>query len=159
MRSAYCSTEVCRNWARTGNSPQHALQTVSNHQGDWVLALAFRLADNLSSFACGIYCCETRQNFPLIKRNITPISPPELSTIVRAIHTLVLQGQDIRSMFQAIAESIFEPGVNSQLLKAINITFVCLFVVVIFLLIALGLNIHLLVLLILSTGLLLSVNW
>ena len=62
-------------------------------------------------------------------------------------------------MFQAIAESIFEPGVNSQLLKAINITFVCLFVVVIFLLIALGLNIHLLVLLILSTGLLLSVNW
>lgn len=62
-------------------------------------------------------------------------------------------------MFESIIESIFEPGVNSQLLKAINVTFVCLVVVVIFLLVALGFNIHLLVLLILSTGLLLSVNW
>ena len=62
-------------------------------------------------------------------------------------------------MFQAIVESIFEPGVNSQLLKAINIIFVCLVVVVIFLLTGYGFNIHLLVLLILSTGLLLSINW
>jgi len=62
-------------------------------------------------------------------------------------------------MFQAIIESIFEPGVNSQLLKAINVIFVCLVVVVIVLLIGFGFNIHLLVLLILSTGLLLSVNW
>lgn len=62
-------------------------------------------------------------------------------------------------MFQAIIESIFEPGVNSQLLKAVNITFVCLVAVVIVLLIAFGFNIHLVVLLILSIGLLLSVNW
>ena len=62
-------------------------------------------------------------------------------------------------MFQAIIESIFEPGVNSQLLKAVNITFVCLVAVVIVLLIAFGFNIHLVVLLILCTGLLFSVNW
>ncbi|KAL9956337.1 hypothetical protein ACROYT_G037802 [Oculina patagonica] len=62
-------------------------------------------------------------------------------------------------MFQAIVESIFEPGVNSQLLKAINIIFVCLVIVVILLLTAYGFNIHLLILLILSTGLLLSINW
>lgn len=62
-------------------------------------------------------------------------------------------------MFQAIVESIFEPGVNSQLLRAINIIFLCLVLVVIFLLAAYGFNIHLLVLLILTTGLLLSINW
>ncbi|KAJ7362054.1 hypothetical protein OS493_013143 [Desmophyllum pertusum] len=62
-------------------------------------------------------------------------------------------------MFQAVIESIFEPGVNSQLLKATNITFVCLVVVIICMLIGFGFNIHLLVLLILSTGLLLSINW
>lgn len=62
-------------------------------------------------------------------------------------------------MFQVIIESIFEPGVNSQLLKAVNITFVCLVAVVIVLLIAFGFNIHLVVLLILSIGLFLSVNW
>jgi len=62
-------------------------------------------------------------------------------------------------MFQAIVESIFEPGVNSQLLKAINVIFLCLVVVVIFLLTGYGFNIHLLVLLILTTGLLLSINW
>lgn len=62
-------------------------------------------------------------------------------------------------MFQAIIQSIFEPGVNSGLLKAINIIFVCLVFVLIFQLSTFGFNIHLLVLLILSTGLLLSVNW
>lgn len=62
-------------------------------------------------------------------------------------------------MFQAIVESIFEPGVNSQLLKAVNIIFVCLVAVVIVLLITFGFNIHLVILLILSTGLFLSVNW
>ena len=62
-------------------------------------------------------------------------------------------------MFQAVIRSIFEPGVNSGLLTAINVIFVCLVIVLVFLLISFGFNIHVLMLLILSTGLLLSINW
>ena len=62
-------------------------------------------------------------------------------------------------MFQAVIQSIFEPGVNSELLTAINVIFVCLVIVLVFLLISFGFNIHVLMLLILSTGLLLSINW
>ena len=62
-------------------------------------------------------------------------------------------------MFEAIVESILQPGVNSQLLTAINIAFVCLLVVLTFLLVAFGFNIHLLMLIIISSGLLLSINW
>lgn len=62
-------------------------------------------------------------------------------------------------MFEAIVESILQPGVNSQLLIAINVAFVCLLVVLTFLLVAFGFNIHLLMLIIISSGLLLSINW
>ena len=62
-------------------------------------------------------------------------------------------------MFEAIVESILQPGVNSQLLTAINVAFVCLLVVLTFLLVTFGFNIHLLVLIIISSGLLLSINW
>ena len=62
-------------------------------------------------------------------------------------------------MFEAIVESILQPGVNSQLLTAINIAFVCLLVVLTFLLVTFGFNIHLLMLIIISSGLLLSINW
>lgn len=62
-------------------------------------------------------------------------------------------------MFQAVIQSIFEPGVNSGLLTAINVIFLCLVIVLVFLLISFGFNIHVLMLLILSTGLLLSINW
>lgn len=62
-------------------------------------------------------------------------------------------------MFEAIVESILQPGVNSQLLTAVNIAFVCLLVVLTFLLVTFGFNIHLLMLLIISSGLLLSINW
>lgn len=63
------------------------------------------------------------------------------------------------SMFEAIVESILQPGVNSQLLTAINVAFVCLLVVLTFLLVTFGFNIHLLMLIIISSGLLLSINW
>lgn len=62
-------------------------------------------------------------------------------------------------MFEAIVESILQPGVNSQLLTAINIAFVCLLVVLTFMLVTFGFNIHLLMLIIISSGLLLSINW
>lgn len=62
-------------------------------------------------------------------------------------------------MFEAIVESILQPGVNSQLLTAVNIAFVCLLVVLTFLLVTFGFNIHLVMLLIISSGLLLSINW
>lgn len=62
-------------------------------------------------------------------------------------------------MFEAIVESILQPGVNSQLLIAINVAFVCLLVVLTFLLVTFGFNIHLLMLIIISSGLLLSINW
>lgn len=62
-------------------------------------------------------------------------------------------------MFEAIVESTLQPGVNSQLLTAINIAFVCLLVVLTFLLVTFGFNIHLLMLIIISSGLLLSINW
>ncbi|CAH3162187.1 unnamed protein product [Porites lobata] len=62
-------------------------------------------------------------------------------------------------MFEAIVESILQPGVNSQLLTAINVAFVCLLVVLTFLLVTFGFNIHLLMLIIISSGLLLSINW
>lgn len=62
-------------------------------------------------------------------------------------------------MFEAILESILQPGVNSQLLTAINIAFVCLLVVLTLLLVTFGFNIHLLMLIIISSGLLLSINW
>lgn len=62
-------------------------------------------------------------------------------------------------MFQAVIQSIFEPGVNSGLLTAINVIFVCLVVVLIFLLMIFGFNIHVLMLSILSSGLILSINW
>lgn len=62
-------------------------------------------------------------------------------------------------MFEAIVESILQPGVNSQLLTAVNVAFVCLLVVLTFLLVTFGFNIHLLMLIIISSGLLLSINW
>ncbi|CAH3191814.1 unnamed protein product [Porites evermanni] len=62
-------------------------------------------------------------------------------------------------MFEAIVESILQPGVNSQLLTAINIAFVCLLVILTLLLVTFGFNIHLLMLIIISSGLLLSINW
>ena len=62
-------------------------------------------------------------------------------------------------MFEGIVESILQPGVNSQLLTAINVAFVCLLVVLTFLLVTFGFNIHLLMLIIISSGLLLSINW
>jgi hypothetical protein len=64
-----------------------------------------------------------------------------------------------RKMLNAVAESIFEPGVNSQLLKVVNITFICLILVGIGLIFLAGFNIHLIVLLVLSSGLLFSINW
>jgi len=62
-------------------------------------------------------------------------------------------------MLQDIVQSIFEPGVNSHVLKAVNIIFVCLIIVGIGLVLFSGFNIHLLVLLVLSSGLLISINW
>ena len=56
-------------------------------------------------------------------------------------------------------DSIFEPGVNNQLLAAVNVVFVCLVLVIVAMFLLVGFNLHLLFMLLLSTGLLLSVNW
>ena len=62
-------------------------------------------------------------------------------------------------MLRGVVKSIFEPGVNSQLWIALNIVFLCLVVVTCALFVAFGFNFHLIVLLSLTVGLLLSVNW
>ena len=63
------------------------------------------------------------------------------------------------SMLQAVVDSIFEGGVNNQLLAAVNIVFVSLVLVTLTMFLLVGFNVHLLVMLLLSSGLLLSVNW
>ncbi|RKP25966.1 ER protein Pkr1-domain-containing protein, partial [Syncephalis pseudoplumigaleata] len=55
--------------------------------------------------------------------------------------------------------SIFTPGANSQLLLAMNVSFVALFLSLLFLLLATGGNGHVFALLFIAMGLFASVQW
>ena len=62
-------------------------------------------------------------------------------------------------MLTNVVKSILEPGTNPDLVRFVNIIFLALVLVTLVLAVILGANIHLIVLLVLSTCLLVAVNW
>ena len=62
-------------------------------------------------------------------------------------------------MFNAIAKSIFEPGVSPKLLFAINFIFCALLLTGILILSFVYFSIHVLALTILALALIISINW
>ena len=66
---------------------------------------------------------------------------------------------DNMGFFEEIGASIFESGANSSVVIATNCIFGALIVTLCALLLAWGINIHLIFLTILAVGLLISLNW
>ena len=62
-------------------------------------------------------------------------------------------------MLQAVAESIFQPGVTPQLLLAVNIVSGCLFLTGLIIAIFVKFSYHILVLLIICLVLVAAINW
>jgi len=69
------------------------------------------------------------------------------------------QDQAQRGFFEAIGASIFEPGANSAVIVAINCTFCGLIICLGVLMLLWGVNIHLVFLALLASGLQLAINW
>lgn len=62
-------------------------------------------------------------------------------------------------MLQAVAESIFQPGVTPQLLVAVNLVFGCLFLTGLIITIFVTFSYHIIALLVLSLALIIAINW
>ncbi|KAM0793459.1 hypothetical protein ACM66B_000902 [Microbotryomycetes sp. NB124-2] len=77
------------------------------------------------------------------------------STSTTPIHNAHQQ----KSVLQDVISSIFEPGTNSGLIKAMSYSFYSLFVTLFGMLVLTKGNLHVLALLVLSLGLFASVKW
>ncbi|KAJ9089110.1 hypothetical protein DSO57_1016207 [Entomophthora muscae] len=63
------------------------------------------------------------------------------------------------SMFKDVIDSIFTPGVNSGLIRAMNISFIFLFVTLAAFAVITSFNIHVIALNFIAFGLFCSINW
>ncbi|KAI8053470.1 ER protein Pkr1-domain-containing protein [Syncephalis plumigaleata] len=86
-------------------------------------------------------------------------STPSVGSEDNAEHTNETPAAGWEQFVHGLWSSIFTPGANSQLLLAMNVSFIALFLSLLFLLFATGGNGHVLALLLIAGGLFASIQW
>jgi hypothetical protein len=97
-----------------------------------------------------------------IERNVDTIAVTSSHPVVETDnteHTNEVPLSGWQHFIHGLWTSIFTPGANSQLLLAMNVSFIALFLSLLFLLFATGGNGHVFALLLIAGGLFVSVQW